>query len=222
MKAGASRLCRGAPDSHMAGVTDYERGLIGDFFRKANAVRGKARMRASMPKSASERTPMLSQLGRILHDAGTVQEKPAEIVKRVITKASPVTAENVRKLSAKEALAMLKESLIVPKIGLREAKDVVLKSRAVPRAGVRRGVPARKTLGLEKEDQSFLASFRERVMSGVGKQAAAPPMTPFAKAIAKRKIGVPTDTGLFMHRSGPQAGSLGQRTPKIPGIGGPA
>lgn len=217
----------------MAGITDYERGLIGDFFRKANALRGKARMRASLPKDAVDRTPMRSQLGRILSESGIQHEKPAEIVKRVITKASPVTAENVRKLSMD--LGLLKAAVTMVRAKTRALKPLPT-SVSTPRGPVSApkkvdppphpdsvGYSVSKAMGgnpSEGWERLSAAQAIEMLKAALSKQAAAAPMTPFAKAIVNRKIGKPTDTGLFMRRSGPSAGSLASRAPRVPGIGG--
>lgn len=82
------------------GITETERRLIGDLFRKANGLRRKAH-RIPILKAAADRTPMHSQLGRILEEAGIGYVKPAAIIKRLpLGKGTPVTAENVRKLSS--------------------------------------------------------------------------------------------------------------------------
>lgn len=160
----------------MPGITDYERGLIGEFFRKANAIRGKAKLRLGVPKTASQdRTPMLSQLGRILKESGITHVKPAEIVKRVLAKATPVSAETIRKVSGSPAstldAGLWKAALLVPRIGLGEAKRVVLKHTVTPRVGAPRGARPRTTLGLDKptsEEKSFLEEIRSRAGRPVG------------------------------------------------------
>jgi len=80
------------------GITAYARKQIGDFFRNANRIRREAKLRDPILKAAS-RTPMLSQVGRLLEESGIRHLKPAEIVKKVPVKAAPVTAENIRKMS---------------------------------------------------------------------------------------------------------------------------
>jgi hypothetical protein len=104
------------------GITDYERRLIGDLFRKANKLRGKASLRAPILKVGS-RTPMHSQLGRILEEAGIGYVKPATIIKRVLLKGTPVTAENVRKVSSAPPMSSHHEGLVRPRGRIQVGRD---------------------------------------------------------------------------------------------------
>ena len=49
-----------------------------------------------MKKSASERVPMESQIGKVLKDAGIEHVKPATIIKRIVAKGKPVVEGAVK------------------------------------------------------------------------------------------------------------------------------
>lgn len=81
------------------GITLGDLEQIRALFRKANGIRGKAKLRIPILKAGS-RAPMLCQLNNLLSEAGIRHMKPAELIKKVLVKGTPVSKENVRKVSS--------------------------------------------------------------------------------------------------------------------------
>lgn len=222
-----------------AGETFLRQNMLGLLNRLRRL--GSGRMKLAMEKEAG-RTPMLSQLGSILAEAGS-QEKPATIIKRVIAKGK-VLPETAAKLSAAPPTSSHHEGLVrkrgvvdTPKIAAVPVKALQGAAKAVtapPKIRVKAFTP--KTVGVPhpaehtprqisqalggNPDEGWMKLTAHEARE-ILKEAIA--MTPFAKAIARRKVGGPTDTGLILRRSGPQAGSFSVRQPRLPGsVGGVA
>lgn len=199
-------------------ATTGEQFLRSNMLGRLNRLRRLAakRVKLAMEKEAVGGAPMRSQLGSILEEAGLSQDKSSTIIKRVIAKGKPVP-EEAAKLSAAppvKALSAAKSVIAPPKI---RVKPFAPKTVGVPHPAEHTPRQISQALGGNPDEGWMKLTAHEA--REILKEAIA--MTPFAKAIARRKIGGPTDTGLIMRKSGPQAGSFSVRQPRLPGsVGG--